>query len=466
MSENYVLVGYVLFAISAASLLPIAFSIHQITDIYFVDHITKKGKHVAIGLYFYAGSILLDMAVLGWPFVSGIIGFTLIFGRIYGFTQMNKLFTKIKSIFGLKIGSVFLILFAYFSVIVSIISGVADFAQDVSFNYFLLLFNGIVESALMVIIGVKIIIDFKRIQKFILQEEIKPYTAKTAFLVQKRSESPVLPTTKEHIQSKLQIERLREKTAKQVKPYKITEQFLKVEPTLKHPTKIEHKEELETIEVEKYEQRRRILTASKELILQISVMMLAVTTFIAYSFIISNPLLIGISWVIIAVFGTYLLVNTVVHYFLGRGYAVTAIFSDLLYLFVFLPSFVLVISFLLVLVLRLFIPMSDEMLRILSFTTSALLEIVAIVLVINRKLESLDMNIREYFHYFFDTEARAREILKEQERIARKRSSFDKLDSIANTIDKRLEEKEIQYEDFDFKKRLKDLGSPLENDED
>ncbi|MCK4972882.1 MAG: hypothetical protein KAS52_06145, partial [Candidatus Heimdallarchaeota archaeon] len=47
-AEYFQLIGYILFTLSAISLLPIANGIHAITDIYFVDHITKIGKQTAL----------------------------------------------------------------------------------------------------------------------------------------------------------------------------------------------------------------------------------------------------------------------------------------------------------------------------------------------------------------------------------------------------------------------------------
>ena len=50
---------------------------------------------------------------------------------------------------------------------------------------------------------------------------------------------------------------------------------------------------------------------------------------------------------------------------------------------------------------------------------------------------------------------------KEKERIQRKRTNFDKLDTIASRVDNQEKERIVAYDKFDFKERLEDLGSPL-----
>lgn len=62
--------GYILFLLIAVALIFIAIGIKNISEIYFIDHITKTGKQTAIWFYIYSGSILLNMAVFGWPGVS------------------------------------------------------------------------------------------------------------------------------------------------------------------------------------------------------------------------------------------------------------------------------------------------------------------------------------------------------------------------------------------------------------
>ncbi|MHA1348016.1 MAG: hypothetical protein ACTSO3_16560, partial [Candidatus Heimdallarchaeaceae archaeon] len=60
-----------------------------------------------------------------------------------------------------------------------------------------------------------------------------------------------------------------------------------------------------------------------------------------------------------------------------------------------------------------------------------------------------------------DFDAREEEMRKEKERTQRKRINFDKLDTIASRVDNQEKERIVAYNEFDFKERLEDLGSPL-----
>ena len=73
------------------------------------------------------------------------------------------------------------------------------------------------------------------------------------------------------------------------------------------------------------------------------------------------------------------------------------------------------------------------------------------------------MNLREYIRFRFDFESRAKELNVDKERAEKKRSYFDNLDKVEAHMAKQREAKVMDYEDFDFKERIKDLGSPLED---
>ncbi len=73
------------------------------------------------------------------------------------------------------------------------------------------------------------------------------------------------------------------------------------------------------------------------------------------------------------------------------------------------------------------------------------------------------MNLREYLQFRFDFKARAEELNVEKKRVEKKRTNFDKLDQIEAHMKKQQEERVMDYEDFDYKERLKDLGSPLKD---
>ncbi|MHA1401820.1 MAG: hypothetical protein ACTSQE_15825 [Candidatus Heimdallarchaeaceae archaeon] len=487
-AEYYQLIGYILFTLSAISLLPIAYGIHAITDIYFVDHITKTGKQTALWMTAFSVAVLSDMLFLGWPFLAGLTGYVIILGRVFGFYMLNKLFRKIDKIFSLKIGSAFYSIYAFFSIIVSLISAISSSAGDETFYAFLVTFNGFVESGLIIIVGIKLIIDISRIRKHVLAKPLLPYAAKVAFLIKDRRSRTEIPTTKEHIQSRTFISLLQQKTksmetaGNQKEQQELEETFNLINcPVCSERTDmfLEHcihcqvnlfnrrtavtskslgitsSEEIHKTSV------RRILSIKREKVLQDLVVTIFLVTFVVYSFVSSNDSLIIVSWLIIAIIITYLIIKYVVLVIFGKGYAITSLVSDLSYLFLFFPGIIIVVSYIFTIILRQFIPMDDSFYRLLNVLIIITLEIIAIFVVINRKLEKMNMNLKGYLKYRLDFGAREEEMRKEKERIQRKRTSFDKLDTISSRVESQEKERIVAYNEFDFKERLEDLGSPL-----
>ncbi|MBY9001632.1 MAG: hypothetical protein KGD64_11995 [Candidatus Heimdallarchaeota archaeon] len=487
-TEYFHLIGYILFTLSAISLVPIAYGIHAITDIYFVDHITKTGKQTALWMTAFSAAVLLDMAVLGWPFLAGLTGFIVILGRIFGFYMLNKLFKKIDKIFSLKIGSAFYSIYAFFSIVISVISAISSSVRDEAFYAFLVTFNGFVESGLMIIVGIKLIIDISRIKKYVLTKPLLPYATKVAFLIRDRKSRTEIPTTKEHIQSRTYISLLQQKTktvetAEDLKEQQELEETFnlincpvcseRTDMFLEHCihcqvnlfnrkiTVTSKSSEITSSEEEHKTSVRRILSIKREKVLQDLVVTVFLVTFVVYSFVSSNASLIIVSWLIIAIIATYLIIKYVVLFVFGKGYAITSIVSDLSYLFLFFPGIIIVVSYVFTIILRQFISMDDSFYRLLNVLIIITLEIIAIFVVLNRKLESANMNLKGYIKYRFDFGAREEEMRKEKERIQRKRTSFDKLDTIASRVESQEKERIVAYDKFDFKERLEDLGSPL-----
>ncbi len=491
-AEYFQLIGYVLFTFSAISLLPIAYGIHAITDIYFVDHITKTGKQTALWMTAFSAAVLLDMAVLGWPFLAGLTGYVVVLGRIFGFYMLNKLFKKIDKIFSLKIGSAFYSIYAFFSIIVSVIAAISSSAQDEVFYAFLVTFNGFVESGLMIVVGIKLIIDVSRIRKYVLTKPLLPYAAKVAFLIKDRRSRTEIPTTKEHIQARTFISLLQQKT-KTMETAVNQEEQQELEQTfnlincpvcgertdmfLEHcihcqvnlftrKTTVTSKPlEITGLGEESKASVKRILSIKREKVLQDLVVTIFLVTFVVYSFISSTDSLIIVSWLIIAIIITYLIIKYVVLFFFGKGYAITSIVSDLSYLFLFFPGIIIVVSYIFTIILRQFIPMDDSFYRLLNVLIIITLEIIAIFVVINRKLDKMNMDLKGYLKYRLDFDAREEEMRKENERIQRKRTNFDKLDTIASRVENQKKERIVAYDEFNFKERLEDLGSPLKQND-
>ena len=491
------IIGYVMYSITFASLLPIGIGIRNITDIYFVDHITKSGRQTATWIFIYSGAVLLDMISLGWAIISGFVALAIIVGRVMSFIKINKTFDKIKRIFDVNIGSFFYILFAYYAIITMTLGAVANYAGDIEFEVYLAVFNGVIESALMIIVGIKLIIDIYRIKEFIETANIKPYSAKKAFLTKNRTETPVLTTTKNHIQSQTQLEQFQKRAAKQEMRIEKFRERTKSKRIARNQvegledTKIEYiicnqckertdknlpyctncgeslKNEIVSMKKEISEVSvRRTLSPTKEKILQQITIAIFLIAFVTYAFIIGDFTLTIYAWVIIAIFATYLIVNYIVLFFSGRGFALTTILSDIAFMFIILPVLCAIFSYFVALVIQKTTDMTFENSRWITIGLSIALSLVTIYLMLNYKVSHSNMNLKDYLKYRLDFKSRAEELNKDKMRVEKKRANFDNLDRIEARIAKQLEENVIDYKDFDYKQRLKDLGSPLRNDED
>ncbi len=488
-------IGYVLYSVTFASLIPIGIGIRNITDVYFVDHITKSGQQTATWIFIYSASVLLDMLSLGWPVISGFVAIALIAGRVMAFVKINKTFEKINRIFDVKIGSFIYILFAYYSIITMVLGAIANYAEDLEFEVYLAVFNGVVESALMILVGIKLIIDFFKLKKFLEESNILPYSAKKAYLSKDRSDKPVLATTKAHIQSTTQIEKFQQRVAKQeqrIEKFRAKEEarkdsLEKEEKKAVHVTYItcyhckqrtdknlskcmncgeSLKNELESMKKEISDiSVRRILSPKREKILQQITAAIFLIAFVVYAFVAGDAILQTYAWIIIALFATYLFVNYIVLFFSGRGFAVTTVLSDLSFLFVIVPILCAIFSYFMTLVVNAISETNIEETRWLLISLTIILSLLSIFLLLNYRLKSTNMNLKEYIKYRFDFKARAAELNKEQKRVEKKRSNFDSLDRIEANMARQRQEKVMNYEDFDLKQRLKDLGSPLTNDD-
>ena len=500
LSARNQIVGYIFISLVSLSLLPIGWGLREITDIYFVDHITKAGNQAAIWIFLYAGSVLFDMMTFGFPLTAGFVGLALIFGRVIAYLKLNKLFEKIRSIFDLKIGSFFYILFAYFAIIISVLGAISNYANDVTFEIFIRVFDGSIESLLMIIVGIKLIIDVTRIRNFIETSDIQPYSSKKAFLTKDRTDAPVLPTTKAHFQSTTQIERLQEKSrartariekmkpkdkrAKGKKQSKSTKTKKDIQVTFfecsncneRTDVNLEYcmncgeklpeysKGEKKALKETSTHKAKRILSPTKEKIVQQITIAIFLIAFVTYAFVTGDFTLTIYAWVVIALFVTYLVVNYIILFFFGRGFVVTTLLSDIAFMFIIIPVLSTILAYFVVLIIEI-ISSGTVPSQIIMWISSIAISLIAIILILRYKVKVTNMTIREYIKYRLDFKSRAEELKKDKERVDKKRADFASLDKIEAHIAKQKEEKTMDYEDFDFKQRLKDLGSPLSNDD-
>ncbi|MCG3217130.1 MAG: hypothetical protein KAS63_10410 [Candidatus Heimdallarchaeota archaeon] len=495
---------YILFCFTVVGLIPIAFGLRNITEMYFIEHITNVGNQAFTWLLFYSVAVVLDIVLIGWPITAPFVGYAIIFGRVLGFLKMNKTFVKINDVFNLKLGGIFYILFAWYSVIVSIMNSVANWAQDVTFEVGMFALKGLIETILLVIVGIKLIIDSQRIKRFIQESNIKPYSTKRTLFVKDSSTLTRSKLGKEHLQAQTQLAKLREKTEKRslaskqkrkkVKHKRISEEQIKqraliskgfitctscgerTDKYLKNCINCGHTfQKHERISTEKSlmeaEQSRkftkRLLTAKNEKIFQQIVIVAALIAFSTYAFVTRNATLVVYAWIIIAILGTYLVVNYIILFFVGRGFAITSILSDIAFLFIIIPVISAILSYFIFQGTLSYVvtKMDDPVYNTLFILTTFVISIICILVLLRFRIRSSNMGFKEYIKYRFDFKERAKELAKEEKRAERKRYYFDQLDRIEARMNKQKESKVMAYEDFDFKQRLKDLGSPLEDEE-
>lgn len=491
------LIGFLIFGLVTIGLIPLAISIREITDIYFVDHVTKEGKETSMWFWIYGASVAANIVLYGYFVTAIIAGFFIIFGRVMGFIKLNKLLNRIKILFGIRIGSGFYVIFGYFSIIVATLGTLANWAEDVVFTYFLFALNGIIESLLIIIVAVKLIIDFTRIQKFIFSEDIKPYSTKSSLFERDRKKHVELLTTKEHVQTKVKIAQLQERTrsvpsvvakkktveqvtVKRIEKKELLDQYIfcphcnertdkNLEFCTNCGTALSKKERREIEEksrpvLDAGQKSRRILSVKKEKILQQIVIAIFLITFVTYSFVTGGAVLITYSWIIIAIFVTYMIVNYILLFLIGSGFAILTAITDILFMFVILPVLSAMFSYFALTSIgnTLSEGISEQVFQGLMIGLTLTLSIFLIVLVLRYKVKEANMNLREYLQFRFDFKARAEELNVEKKRVEKKRTNFGKLDKIEAHMKRQREERMMNYEDFDYKERLKDLGSPLE----
>jgi cation transport ATPase len=354
----------------------------------------------------------------------------------------------------------------------------------------------------MIAVGVKLIIDIVRIRRLIVEKNIKPYASKTSLFVRDRRQTPDVPTTASHIQSSTQIDRLKEEVEKRkemvekqkskLEARKTTKEILadyiqcpncqaNTDKNIKYCTNcgevfskdflkkkkvkaIQEKKE-SSQETRSSDEVKRILSPKKEKILQQVAIAIFLTAFLVYAFVTANLALMVYAWIILAIFATYIVVNYIALFLAGRGFAITTILSDIAFYLVVLPTFIAIFAYFIFLGINRAVPMTFAVFRGFYISTVIVLVLIANSLLIRYRLRSTNMGFREYIKYRFDFKERAKELEEDKRRVEKKRSYFDNLDRVEAHMAKQRSEKVMQYEDFDYKQRLKDLGSPLEDNE-
>ncbi len=179
---------------------------------------------------------------------------------------------------------------------------------------------------------------------------------------------------------------------------------------------------------------------------------------VAYSFILNITLLKVLSILALAIVGTMLFTYYIIEFFSGAGYSVASAMNELVYLVLALPILVISAGFLPVSIFLAFYQPSGESVRIVIYVILGVLEIGAIMFLINNYLKDRKMNIFQYIKYVFNFEARAKEARKFRERTEEIDGFYDDLHKVEDKIAQRMEEKSTGFDQFDWKEKAGNIS--------
>ncbi|MHA1303589.1 MAG: hypothetical protein ACTSQE_04215 [Candidatus Heimdallarchaeaceae archaeon] len=166
--------NWLFVAFIASSLIPIAIGVGEIIDLYFKDHVRRDGLQMRTSLLIFAVGEILKPLTLGSVVFGSFALLVSLFFRAFGFRKLDHAFSKIRKITDIKTGGLVYQFYGFYSIIVTVIATLANAAKDETMLIYLLIFNGTIESILMIMVGIKLILDLIKIRKLILERGIKP----------------------------------------------------------------------------------------------------------------------------------------------------------------------------------------------------------------------------------------------------------------------------------------------------
>lgn len=198
----------------------------------------------------------------------------------------------------------------------------------------------------------------------------------------------------------------------------------------------------------------------KENIIQQLILGALVIASVILAFLSDEPMLKFLAGILLAVVAVVILSYYMLEFFTGKGYVVASAINEALYLVLGIPILVLAAGFLPVSFYIAFSPGTvTELVKIVLLVVLGVIELAAIMFLINRYLREKKMNVSQYFKYIFDFKARAKEQKKFQERTDQINHFYDDLSKVSDKLAKKREERAMGFEDFDFRERTGQFGS-------
>ncbi len=201
----------------------------------------------------------------------------------------------------------------------------------------------------------------------------------------------------------------------------------------------------------------------KENVIQQVILFAIIAACVAFSWIVDLGIFKVLSILAIAIVGTMLLTYYIIEFFSGAGYSVASAFNELVYLILGLPMLVIAAGFLPVSIFLSFFKPDSQLVLTLIFVLLGVLELFAILFLINRYLKDRKMNIFQYIRYVFNFEVRRQEANKVRERTEQIDGFYDGLYRVEDKIAKRMEEKAAGFDEFDWKDKVGSISGKSAN---
>ena len=180
---------------------------------------------------------------------------------------------------------------------------------------------------------------------------------------------------------------------------------------------------------------------------------------VIYAFIYGNFILKLVAGIAIAIVGVIIVSYYSIEFLTGRGYVIASALNELLYLVLGIPILVIAAGFLPASIYVTFFASGDTaFIKYGIYIIVGIIEILAIAFLITRYLRERKMNLFQYIKYLFDFKARAEEQRKFRERVDEIDHFYDDLHKVSDKISKKMEERAMGFEDFDWKERMGQLG--------
>ncbi len=369
-------------------MIPIAIGIQKITKDSFQYQATKAGKAASIWLITYGVAIVVDIAFFGWFMIATITLLLTLFSRVLGFYYLKKVFDKIEFYTDFSISSWTYLAYGCYYLILSLIGGVASLVSDDIVTKMIFIFNGIGESIFIVAIGIKLIVDFTLLRKFILTGHVR--------------------------------KRRRRKV-------NYIGQAIKIEERLKE----ESVDDYEFIEKLRYKKESRVKITTNSLIIGLEAILVFM---IGIAYITQNSSLGVVSAII---FTSILIHNTVlfsIRFLQRKEKIIDAKFTSYFLLFILLPIIFLLSIFGVLEVTNIFFEIDFSMKVILTITTAMVLEILTIREILRSKLNINNFSFREFISFRMIKESNSSKTNRNTVQLQRKHNNFNNLDVIAARI--------------------------------